>query len=221
MAFNRSVEVWRPLAEQYADVAPPDFLLAWIHVESDGQRCNITTSAGFPEVGLFQLDPSNAASAGISQDVLRLGCSGSTDNGSDIDRALAMSSGVEYIKYLKRLVHQRLQVLGTDWSESDPGFWAFLRYHFSSGSGAAKQALGRATTALGRAPTSWDELVAYGSPSAHGAEVSTTNAEYARGWSPGGGGLSRTEIVLMALASIGAVAAAIRFDCWLGGSTHG
>lgn len=216
MAFSRSVEVWRPLAERYVNDAPTDFLLDWIRGESGGNRCNLTTSAGFPEVGLFQLDSSNASAAGIDQDVLRQGCSGSTDNGSDADRELAMSSGVAYINYLKQLAHSRLQIFGTDWSESDPGFWAFVRYHFSAGTGAAQSALSRATSALGHAPSSWTELVAYGSPSAHWAEVATANGEFARGWTGGGGTISRGEIVLMAIAGIAGVVAALRFERWLG-----
>jgi hypothetical protein len=216
MAFSPSVEKWRPLAELFIADAPTNYLLDWIRGESGGNRCNVTTSAGFPEIGLFQLDPGNARLGGIEQDALRVGCSGSSEiDDSPALQLLAMSSGVEYIKALKTLAHKRLQAVGTDWSETDPGFWAFVRYHFSAGSGAAQSALSRATTALGRAPTSWGEIVANGSPSQHWAEVSTANGLYALGWAPGGGTLSRGEWALMALAGILGVAAAMRFDQWL------
>lgn len=221
--FRASVEQWRPLAEQFSGDAPPNFLLYWIDGESGGNRCNLTTSAGFPEVGLFQLDPGNAKLAGTDQDTLRAGCSGQTDtDGTDADRMTAMTTGVEYIKALKALARQRLRAVGADWSESDPGFWAFVRYHFSAGSGAAASALARATNNLGRAPTDWTELVANGSPSMHWADIATQSGTYAVGWSPsvfastfGGGGLSRGEVVLISIVSIAAVFGALRFDRWL------
>ncbi|MGH7177013.1 MAG: hypothetical protein ACREJC_06520 [Tepidisphaeraceae bacterium] len=216
MAFSSRVEAWRPLAEQFVNDAPTNYLLDWIRGESGGNRCNITTSAGFPEVGLFQLDPGNAKSGGVDHDTLRLGCSGSTDvDPSPENQYVAMATGVSYINYLKKLAHQRLRAIGTDWDENDPGFWSFVRYHFSAGSGAAQSALSRATTALGRAPTSWNEIVANGSPSAHWADVATQNGLYALGWFPSSAKLSRTEIALMAVAGLASVFGAMAFDRWL------
>lgn len=225
MAFRSRVEAWRPLAEQFVGDAPTNFLLNWIDGESGGNRCNLTTSAGFPEVGLFQLDPSNAKNAGTDHETLRLGCSGQTDiDPSEENQYVAMATGVAYINYLKQLVHQRLQAVGTDWDETDPGFWAFVRYHFSAGSGAAKSALTRATTNLGRAPSSWDEIVANGSPSSHWADVATQSGLYALGWAPsvfgvmfGAEALSGVEIALLAFAGVAGTIGAIYFQRWLTG----
>jgi len=219
MAFRNRVEAWRPIAEQFVGDAPTNFLLDWIDGESGGNRCNLTTSAGFPEVGLFQLDPGNAKLAGTDHDTLRLGCSGQNEaGGTPDDQFTAMATGVEYIKALKVLAHQRLRAVGTDWNESDPGFWSFVRYHFSAGSGAAQSALQRATAKLGRPPSSWGEIVENGSPSSHWADVATRNGLYALGWSPsifGGGGITRGEIVLISIVSIAALFGAISFDRWL------
>ncbi len=222
MVFSDRVEAWRPLAEQFVGDAPTDYLLDWIRSESGGNRCNLTTSAGFPEVGLFQLDPSNASNAGTDHETLRLGCSGQTDvDPSPENRYVAMATGISYINHLKNLVHQRLRAVGTDWDETDPGFWSFVRYHFSAGSGAAKSALTRAVNNLGRAPTSWAEIVANGSPSAHWADVSTQNGLYATGWAPsifgGGGALSSTEITLLAIAGVAGAVGAVYFQRWLTG----
>jgi hypothetical protein len=216
MPFRSSVEAWRPLANAYAADAPADFLLQWIDGESGGNRCNLTTSAGFPEVGLFQLDPGNAAMAGIDQNQLRANCDGQVDRGTDEDRQFAMASGVEYVKALKILAHAKLQAVGTDWAESTPDFWALVRLQFSAGAGATDKWLAQATAALGRGPASWDEFVANVTPSQyfnHWSEVAFANGQYGAGY--GGGGLSRPEVVMIAAASFLGLIGALKFSRWL------
>lgn len=186
MAFQASVEQWRALASQYAADAPTDFMLDWISKESSGNRCNLTTSAGFSEVGLFQLDAGNAAMGGVDLGTLRNGCTGQTDtSGTSDDLTLAMSSGVDYIKALKALVHQRLSSAGTDWDESTPDFWALVRLCHAAGTGAMASWLGAATANLGRGPANWDEFVsASGASGNHWIAVSAENGSWGAGFAP-------------------------------------
>jgi hypothetical protein len=219
MPFRASVEAWRPLADAYAADAPADFLLSWIDTESGGNRCNLTTGAGFPEVGLFQLDPGNAAVAGVDQSRLQANCAGQVDRGTDADREFAMASGVEYVKALKILAHARLQAVGTDWDESTPDFWSLVRLQFSAGGGATEKWLGQAAQALGRGPANWAEFVANVTPSQyfnHWSDVAFANGQYGAGYSPGLlGGLSRGDVVMISLASMLGLYAALRFSRWL------
>lgn len=188
MAFPQSVERWRSRAERFSAIAPTDYLLDWIRTESGGNRCNLTTSAGFPEVGLFQLDPGNAATAGTSHEVLRRGCSGQQDvDPSDENLDTAMQTGVDYVNRVKAATHARLRDVGTDWEESDPGFWALVRLTFSAGTGAVTSWLRTAAQSLGRGPIDWDEFVsASGASGNHWVSVAADNALNAVGWQPPG-----------------------------------
>lgn len=219
MAFSSQVEFWRSLAEQFSGDAPPDVLLDWISAESGGNRCNVTTSAGFPEVGLFQLDPGNAAQAGTDQATLLLNCDNGADNGTADDQLTAMSTGVDYVKALKTQTHQYLGAVGTDWDESTPDFWSLLRLQFSAGAGATQTWLNTAATSLGRGPTSWAEFTsAANNSSNHWVQVAAENGAWVAGWTPGvlgGGPLSTTEIALIAAASVAAVIGAMFFGRWL------
>jgi hypothetical protein len=162
MTFSQRVEDWRLIAEAFAADAPTDFLLDWIAKESGGNRCNLTTSAGFPEVGLLQLDPGNMARAGTDQATLRSGCYGQTDNGTADDQITAMSTGVDYVNALKALAHQKLSSVGVDWDESTADFWSLVRLLHAAGESAADSWLGIAVANLGRGPQSWDEFIANG-----------------------------------------------------------
>jgi hypothetical protein len=224
MAFSPRVEVWRPLAAQFTADAPTDFLLDWIEKESGGNRCNLTTSAGFPEVGLFQLDPGNMREAGTDQDALRAGCDGQNDVGTANDQLVAMSTGVDYIKALKALAHQKLSNLGVDWSEGDPGFWSLVRLQHAAGESAVDSWLNIAATNLGRGPQNWDEFIANGCCDGRGrgyfdhwTNVAAEDGAWAQGWVPStnAGGLTRGEIVLISITSIVAMIGAIYFDRWL------
>ena len=226
MPFSAAVEAWRDLATQYAGDAPPDFLLDWIAKESGGNRCD--PSGGYtdgngvwqPEVGLFQLDTGNAAQAGVSLAALQANCSGGTDVGTADDQALAMSSGVDYVKALKLQTHQYLSAVGVDWDESTPDFWSLLRLQFAAGPGATKSWLTAATASLGRGPAGWDEFVSGADNSSnHWVQVAAENGGWAAGWAPSIFGdskpLSPVEIGLIAVASIAAIVGAIYFDRWL------
>lgn len=219
MPFSPRVEAWRPLAEAFSDDAPTDFLLAWIGPESGGNRCNLTTSAGFREVGLFQLDPDNARAAGVDQDALRVNCDGQVDRGTDQDRIFAMASGVEYIKYLKGTTHKKLQAVGVDWDESTADFWSLLRLQFAAGTGAVTTWLTQVAQKLGRGPASWDEFVANGPRGTqrfdHWTQVSATNGQYGAGYKGGGRGLTRGEVIMVVAASFLGLYAAGRFTRWL------
>lgn len=186
MAFQASVEKWRALASQYAADAPTDFMLDWMSKESGGNRCNLTTSAGFNEVGLFQLDAGNAAMAGVDLGTLRNGCTGQTDtSGTDDDQTLAVSSGVDYVKALKALTHQRLTNAGADWDESTADFWSIVRLQHAAGTGAMANWLAAATANLGRGPANWSEFVsASGAQGNHWIDVSAENGSWGAGFSP-------------------------------------
>ncbi len=210
MAFSQAVEAWRSLAAEYSSDAPTDYLLDWIRTESGGNRCDLTTSAGFPEVGLFQLDPSNAAAAGTDHTTLRQGCNGNQDVGSEGDRRTAMATGVAYVNELKRRTKTKLEAVGSSWPETDPGFWAFVRLQFSAGEGAAKHWLSLATQALGRGPANWAEFVeASGAGSNHWIGVSAANAQYAVGFSPS---ISKQKVALWLFGVLGFLAGAVFYD---------
>jgi hypothetical protein len=220
MAFRSSVEAWRPLAEQFASDAPTDFLLDWIEKESGGNRCNLTGSLGFSEVGLFQLDMRDA-SLGITMEELRRGCEGQRDIGAtEDDQVRAMSSGIDFINKLKRSAHAKLNAVGVDWDESTPDFWALVRLQHAAGGGATNGWLNSATAKLGRGPKNWDEMVANGQGNRHWSDVSAENGSWAAGYAPGILGslakLSRGEIMLISFAAIAGLAGAFYFDRWLG-----
>ncbi len=179
--FRDSVEYWRTFAEAFADVAPTDFLLDWIDKESGGNRCNLTTSLSFHEVGLFQLDPGNMARAGTDEPTLRSGCNGQTDNGTADDQLNAMATGVAYVDALKALAHQKLANVGVDWDESTADFWALVRMEHAAGEGAVDAILARAASMLGRGPTGWDELIANGGRT-HWTDVSAENGSWGAGF---------------------------------------
>jgi hypothetical protein len=183
MAFSQRVEDLRPIAEAFVADAPADFLLDWIQKESNGNRCNFTTSAGFPEVGLFQLDPGNMAMAGTDQATLRSGCDGQVDNGTADDLITAMSTGVDYVNALKALAHQKLDSVGVDWDESTADFWSLVRFEHANGLAAADGLLARAANNLGRGPTGWDELIANGGRN-HWTDVAAENGAWAAGYNP-------------------------------------
>lgn len=184
MPFPSNVERWRSLATAFAADAPPDFTLDWLTKESGGNRCNLTTSAGFNEVGLWQLDNGNMARAGTDMETLRNGCSGQQDvSNSPDDNLKAMSSGIDYVKSLKALTHDQLRSAGADWDESDPGFWALVRLQHAAGEGAVRSWLAAATQNLGRGPTNWDEFTsASGNASNHWVQVAAENGSWAQGW---------------------------------------
>lgn len=186
MAFRASVEQWRSLVSQYAADAPTDFLLDWMDKESGGNRCNLTTSAGFNETGLFQLDNGNAAMAGVDPATLRNGCAGQTDtSGTSDDQTLAVSSGVAYIKALKALTHQELLAGGTDWDESTADFWSLVRLQHAAGTGAVSHWLAAATANLGQGPTNWADFVSAGGATGnHWIAVAAENGSWGAGFSP-------------------------------------
>lgn len=213
MAFSPLVESWRQLASEYSSDAPTDYLLDWIRGESGGNRCNLTQSAGFPEVGLFQLDPGNMATAGTDMATLRQGCNGQQDTGgSEGDRRTAMATGVAYVNELKKRAKAKLAAVGSNWSESDPGFWALVRLQFSAGEGATVQWLANATQALGRGPANWDEFAANGCCGSlpqnyfdHWMQVSAANGQYAAGFVST---ISTQKIALWAFAIFGFIGGA-------------
>ena len=223
MAFSARVEAWRLFAEMFAADAPADYLLDWIEKESSGNRCNLTTSAGFPEVGLFQLDPGNAARAGTDQATLRSGCEGQSDNGTDDDKLVAMSTGVEYIKALKALAHQKLSNVDVDWDESTVGFWSLVRLQHAAGEGAVNFWLKQAAQNLGRGPKDWDEFIANGRGDGRGqfdhwTNVAAENGAWAEGFSgsgSSGGRLTTIEKILVAGAAIAGLIGALYADRWL------
>lgn len=186
MAFQASVEQWRDLASQYAADAPIDFMLDWMSKESGGNRCNLTTSVGFNEVGLFQLDAGNAAMGGVDLGTLRNGCTGQTDtSGTSDDLTLAVSSGVAYIKALKALTHQQLIAGGTDWDESTADFWSLVRLQHARGTGGVATWLAAANANLGRGPVNWAEFVsASGATGNHWIDVSAENGSWGAGFAP-------------------------------------
>jgi hypothetical protein len=208
MAFSPLVESWRPLANEFSSDAPVDYVLDWIRGESGGNRCNLTQSAGFPEVGLFQLDPGNAAAAGTDHATLRSGCNGQQDvSGSDSDRRTAMATGIAYINELKKRTKAKLAAVGSpSWPETDPGFWALLRLQFSAGEGATTQWLATAAQALGRGPANWDEFIeASGAGSNHWVQVSAANSQYAVGFAPS---ISKQKVALWVFGILGFIGGA-------------
>jgi hypothetical protein len=222
MAFSDSVEQWRAIQDQFSGEVPTDYALDWMRSESGGNRCNVTTSAGFPEVGLFQLDPGNANMAGVTQDQLLVGCQNGRDvSGSADDRLLAVSSGVDYIKALKSRTHAQLQAVGVDWDEGTADFWAAVRVQFSAGLGAFDSWLTAATSSLGRGPANWDEFVSSsGAAGNHWIDVAAANGAYGAGFVSlpsflSGYALTPTEIVLVGLAAIGGLVGAMYFGRWL------
>jgi len=204
VAFPDAVEQWRPYQDQFSGDVPTDWALDWMRTESGGNRCNVTTSAGFPEAGLFQLDPGNATMAGVTQDQILSGCQNGRDVGTDSDRMFAVSSGVDYIKVLKSMAHAKLQNAGTDWSESTPDFWALVRLQFSAGLGAVDTWLAASVDSLGRGPQNWDEFVSSsGAAGNHWIDVAEANGALAAGFvgSPFGS-VTTGDLVLAGIAAV-------------------
>jgi hypothetical protein len=184
VAFRDPVEFWRPYADAFNGDVPTDFTLDWIDKESGGNRCNFTSSAGFPEVGILQLDPGNMAMAGTDQETLRAGCTGQFDaSGTPDDLNRAMSTGIDYIKALKNLTHGKV-----DWPENSTDFWSLVRLQHAAGIGATDQSLAIAKNNLGRAPANWDEFIANGccppGRFSHWADVAAENGSWAAGFQP-------------------------------------
>jgi hypothetical protein len=200
--FSPQVEQWRGPLNQYGGGDLPggeDFLLAWIDKESNGDTCSYTS---MHESGVFQLmPPDNTARGGTTEAALRSMCSGgsgsATRSPTDAEIQVQIQSGLQYIRYLRDVAHQKLDAAGVSWDESNPDFWRIVKLQHAYPAPTAIW-LAAATAALGRVPDTWDEFVQYGVPPQYtGPRSVIDNAETVGAFGGGGGAIPGVALFLL------------------------
>ena len=172
MTFSAAVEAYRPLFQAATCDLPIDFILDWAEKESGGDACNLTTSAGFDEIGLLQFGPADLPIAGYTENQIRENCN---------DPSFVVQSSIDYLHNLRDLAHQDLQSIGTDWDESTPDFWSLVRLKHAEGPHQAVR-LAEAASNLGYPPTNWDEFVNNSTHNPHWVAVAAEDGSWAAGF---------------------------------------
>lgn len=185
--FEASTEQWRPLVERYAGDLPVEMLMAWIDRESNGNLCSYTL---YGEAGIFQLmPPDNIAQAGTTMAKLRAACSGTSQikarSPTQAELEEQVRSGVQYVNYVRKLAHQKLDAAGVTWSETSPDFWQFVKLQHAYPAPTAGW-LAAARAKLGRPVKSWGELRS----TISGYSSVLDNAEWVGSFGAGGGSSS-------------------------------
>lgn len=131
-----TVEAWRPDITANADGLPVEFLMAWIAIESGGLPCDYETSAGFVEVGPFQLDPSNLAAGGTTQAIQQPSppCPANgysakvsfSQLSSDQVDAIVQGS-IAYVQYCSAYCQTQLSAYGYTWDQTTADYWSLTK----------------------------------------------------------------------------------------------
>lgn len=184
---------WTPLLQQYGGSYPLPFLYAWLKKESGGNPCSYTT---LRESGIFQLmPPGNTSQGGTSEAALRAACVASTQQQSrpltSDEAAEQVRSGIQYLDYAKNYARQYV-----NWPESNPDFWKLVKMVHVAPARVKQYAPGT---------SSWAE---FRSRAAAGGDTPANwldNAEWVGSFGIGGGDTTVTVLVLVGLATVGAL----------------
>lgn len=203
-----SVEAWMPFVEKLAPKfnIPPNFVRAWLTVESGGNPCSIGSpweniaGQGPAESGPFQLMyPHDIKQAETTVAEMRANCATPMPSFPGLSRsspapekararAIAEAQGrplteeertrhtLAGLTYIAKTM-KLVDATGVGWSPSDPGYWGLVKAHHGAWSWPAA-GVQLAKQGLGRMPKDWDDLVQgiRSTPHASAHDVAIENA---------------------------------------------